>query len=60
MKCSKPAGKYVPVRCKACGWEDGLRADLVAAGHLSMYCDSCSEVRPVELIVASLARRSSK
>ena len=44
------SAKYVPVKCKACGWEDGLREDIVAKGDLTMYCDSCGEPRPVELI----------
>lgn len=47
---TRKSTKYIPVRCVACGWEDGLREDIVAKGDLTMYCDSCSDVRPVELI----------
>lgn len=47
-----PAGsaEYVRVRCVICGWEDGLRADLAAAGQMGIYCDRCDGAQASELI----------
>jgi hypothetical protein len=44
------SAEYVRVRCVICGWEDDLRADLVAAGQMGFYCDKCDGAQVCELI----------
>lgn len=44
------SARYIPVRCLECGWEDGLRADLVAAGVMFIYCDQCEDTTVSEVI----------
>lgn len=52
---SHGSAEYVRVRCVICGWEDGLRADLAAAGQMGIYCDKCDGAQASELISPNAA-----